>query len=420
VNPLKQSPTLGGTLAFLGLDRCMPILHGSQGCTAFAKSLLVRHFREAIPLQTSALTELTVIMGGEENLVEALKVVAGRQQPAVIGVMSTALTETRGDDIPGAIREFRRKHPEFASVGVVFAPTPDWCGSLEQGYARAVTAMVEALVPDGRPTGPAVPGQVNILAGSHLTVADVLAVKELVAAFGLTPLVLPDLSGSLDGHTPDDYSPLTLGGTTLAQIGSMGRSEATLALGDSMRPAAAKLGERTGVPYHLFPSLTGLSACDSLVDTLMAISGRTAPAAVRRERRQLQDTMLDCHFIFGGKRAALALEPDLLYGVSMLLQDLGVTIGAALAPVQTPLLTGLPWQVQVGDLADLEALAHGADLIVSNSHARHAAGRLGIPLCRMGIPVWDRLGAQWQRTVGYRGTAALLTEIGNLWLEREG
>ena len=48
--PLKLSPALGGALAFLGIDRCLPLLHGSQGCTAFALVLAVRHFREAIPL----------------------------------------------------------------------------------------------------------------------------------------------------------------------------------------------------------------------------------------------------------------------------------------------------------------------------------------------------------------------------------
>ena len=58
-NPLKLSPALGGSLAFLGIDRCLPLLHGSQGCTAFALVLMVRHFREAIPLQTTAMSEIS-------------------------------------------------------------------------------------------------------------------------------------------------------------------------------------------------------------------------------------------------------------------------------------------------------------------------------------------------------------------------
>ena len=72
VNPLKMSQPLGASLAFLGLADCMPVMHGSQGCTSFGLVLLVRHFKEAIPLQTTAMNEVTTIMGGYDNLVTAL------------------------------------------------------------------------------------------------------------------------------------------------------------------------------------------------------------------------------------------------------------------------------------------------------------------------------------------------------------
>lgn len=47
VNPLKMSAPLGGALFFLGLDRSLPVFHGSQGCTSFALVLLGRHFKES-------------------------------------------------------------------------------------------------------------------------------------------------------------------------------------------------------------------------------------------------------------------------------------------------------------------------------------------------------------------------------------
>ncbi|TIW41585.1 MAG: nitrogenase iron-molybdenum cofactor biosynthesis protein NifN, partial [Mesorhizobium sp.] len=53
VNPLKSSQPLGAAFAFLGVDGAMPLFHGSQGCTSFALVLFVRHFKEAIPLQTT-------------------------------------------------------------------------------------------------------------------------------------------------------------------------------------------------------------------------------------------------------------------------------------------------------------------------------------------------------------------------------
>jgi nitrogenase molybdenum-cofactor synthesis protein NifE len=72
VNPLKMSQPLGAAYAFMGLDSCMPVMHGSQGCTSFGLVLLVRHFKEAIPLQTTAMNEATTIMGGYDNIEQAL------------------------------------------------------------------------------------------------------------------------------------------------------------------------------------------------------------------------------------------------------------------------------------------------------------------------------------------------------------
>ena len=61
VSPLKASSTLGATLAFLGMNRCLPMLHGSQGCTAYGKIFFIQHFREPMPLQTDLPARVLVI-----------------------------------------------------------------------------------------------------------------------------------------------------------------------------------------------------------------------------------------------------------------------------------------------------------------------------------------------------------------------
>ena len=68
VNPLKSSPPLGAALAYLGIEGAVPLFHGSQGCTAFALVLFVRHFKEAIPLQTTAMNEVATILGGADHV----------------------------------------------------------------------------------------------------------------------------------------------------------------------------------------------------------------------------------------------------------------------------------------------------------------------------------------------------------------
>lgn len=103
VSPLKASQTMGAALAYLGFNRAMPLMHGSQGCTAFAKVFFVRHFREPVPLQTTAMDQVSSIMGADDNIVEALKTISEKQNPALIGLCSTGLAETQGCDMQRAI-----------------------------------------------------------------------------------------------------------------------------------------------------------------------------------------------------------------------------------------------------------------------------------------------------------------------------
>ncbi len=57
-------PAAGGSLCLSRRCRRMPLFHGSQGCTSFALVLLVRHFKETIPLQTTAMDEVATVLGG--------------------------------------------------------------------------------------------------------------------------------------------------------------------------------------------------------------------------------------------------------------------------------------------------------------------------------------------------------------------
>ncbi|MBD2294276.1 nitrogenase iron-molybdenum cofactor biosynthesis protein NifN [Anabaena sphaerica FACHB-251] len=416
VNPLKQSQALGASLAFLGLKGTMPLFHGSQGCTAFAKVVLVRHFREAIPLATTAMTEVTTILGGEENVEQAILTLVEKAKPEIIGLCTTGLTETRGDDIERFLKDIRKRHPELDHLAIVFAPTPDFKGALQDGFAVAV----ESIVKEVPKAGGIKPEQITILAGSAFTPGDVQEVREMVTSFGLEPIFVPDLGASLDGHLEDDYSAVTVSGTTLKQLRSLGSSAFTLALGESMRSAAKILQERFNTDYEVFRDLTGLEAVDEFLQALSVLSGNPVPEKYRRQRRQLQDAMLDTHFYFGAKRVSLALEPDLMWSTVQFLQSMGASIHAAVTTTRSPLLEHLPIKnVTIGDLEDLEDLAVGSDLLIGNSNVNTISKRLSIPLYRLGIPIYDRLGNGLFTKVGYRGTMEVLFGIGNLFVAHE-
>lgn len=421
VNPLKSSTPLGAALAFLGVEGAVPLFHGSQGCTAFAMVLAVRHFKEAIPLQTTAMNEASSVLGGAENLEEALLNLHSRMKPRFIGVASTALVETRGEDFQGELKSILQKRTELADTPVVFASTPDFDGALEDGWAKATVAIIEALVEPQPPSAAATAGHaINVLVGVHQTAADIDELRALIESFGLTPTFLPDISCSLDGHVPDNYIGTSLGGTPLEQIRAMGSAVHTLAISEHMRVAAEALRARTAVPHTVFANVTGLRAADELVTWLSALSGRGAPTQLRRQRSQLLDAMLDAHFHFSGKRVAIASDPDLLYLFSTLFHELGAEVVTAVASTKSsPLLSEVPCDtVLVGDLSDLEegAAAHGAELLVTHSHGRMGAERLGVPLFRVGFPIFDRLGVQHRCSTGYRGTRELIYEIANMFL----
>lgn len=416
VNPLKQSQTLGAVLAFLGLKGMIPLLHGSQGCTAFAKVILVRHFREAIPLSTTAMTEVSTILGGEDNVEQAILTLVEKVEPEIIGLCTTGLTETRGDDMDGILKDFRKSHPELKELPIVLVSSPDFKGALQDGYAAAVESILKEIPISGEIR----PSQITILVSSAFTPGDIQQIKEMVSAFGLIPVVVPDLSASLDGHLDESYSPITGGGTTLTQLRKIGSSAFTLALGESMRGAAQTLEEAFAIPYEVFTELTGLEAVDHFLQALADISGNPVPEKYRRQRRQLQDAMLDTHFFFGRKRVSLALEPDLLWSTICFFQSMGAEIHAAVTTTRSPLLEKISTEeVVIGDFEDFEKLAVGSDLLVSNSHAANISKNLGIPLYRQGLPIFDRLGVGQYSKVGYFGTMQLLFEIGNLFLKEE-
>jgi nitrogenase molybdenum-iron protein NifN len=424
VSPLKASAPIGASLAFLGINRSIPMLHGSQGCTAFGKVFFVRHFREPVPLQTTAMDQVSSVMGADGNIVEGLKTLCEKSKPALIGLPSTGLAETQGCDLNGSVRKFRETYPQFNDIKVVPVNTPDFTGCLESGYAAAVYAMVKHLVPSQEEANTK-PGQrrhqVNVLANASLTPGDLEVLRELIASFGLLPVILPDLSDSLDGHlTDDDFSPVTIGGTPVSEFDTLGDSIATLVIGPSLFKAGDLLQERTKVPLFKFDHLMGLEAVDKFVMCLHEISGNPVPASLTRQRAQLQDCMLDTHFMLGQARFAMAADGDMLLAMGEFVQSMGAELVAAVTPARSDCLKRIPCEdVKIGDLEDLEKTARErkAEILIGNSHAVDSAMRLGIPIIRVGFPQYDLLGGYQRSWIGYRSSRQTLFDMANILLE---
>lgn len=421
VNPLKASQPMGGVLATLGFDRAMPMLHGSQGCTAFAKVFFVRHFREPIPLQTTAMDQGSSVMGADENVIEGIRAIAEKSRPALITVLTTGLAETQGADVHRNLREFRTAYPEFNDVAVVAVNTPDFSGSVETGYAATIAEIIRALVPDAKDANTS-PGrrkhQVNVLVSYMLTPGDIEALRVIFEAFQLRPVFIPDISESLDGSlTTEDFSPVTIGGTSVSELATLGDAIATIVIGASLQSVGELLKEKTNVPTYFFVHLYGLKATDELISCLKNISGLDVPERIERQRAQLQDAMLDTHFMLGQCRVAIAADADLLAAWVGLLQEMGAVCVTAVTSCNTPALQRIPVAtIKIGDLEDLEQLASAqhAQLLIGNSHAVATAERLKAPILRAGFPLYDQIGGYSKTSIAYGGTRQSLFDLANL------
>ena len=333
-NPQKNSPALGATLAYLGVNGLLALLHGSQGCSSFIRLQLSRHYKEPIPLNSTALLEDSVIFGGWEHLKQGIAVAADKYKPQIIGVMSTGLTETFGDDMVSALSSLRLERPDLQDLPVVLASTPDYIGSMQEGYQRTVEALITTLA--GHPSTKTREDSyyedapfVALLPGCHLTPGDVDELKEIVMEFGLRPITIPDLSISLDGHAELEAAPVVQGGTLLEDFQRLAKCSACLSFGLSMEKAGEILKEMHEIPHYNFPSLTGLDATDMFILTLAKISGKLIPEKLLRQRSRLLDTLADYHDQLGGLKIAMALEMDLLYSLASCLVEVGAELSVA-------------------------------------------------------------------------------------------
>jgi nitrogenase molybdenum-iron protein NifN len=179
-NACKLCRPLGACLAFKGIEGAVPYLHGSQGCATYMRRYIISHYNEPIDIASSSLSEKHAVYGGGPNLKLGLTNVAAKYRPKLIGIATTCLTETIGDDVRMILHEYRRDTegsqglPDFVNVS-----TPSYSGTHIEGFHGAVASVAEQMA-EGGPKG----GKINLLPG-FVSSADYRYLKEVMADFGL-------------------------------------------------------------------------------------------------------------------------------------------------------------------------------------------------------------------------------------------
>lgn len=197
-NACNQCTPLGACVVFRGIEGCMPLLHGSQGCSTYIRRYMISHFREPVDVASSNFSEQATVFGGAQNLFTSLDNITNQYHPEVIGIASTCLTETIGEDLSLMTTTYRNQHPDAPAL--ITVSTPSYNGSHIDGFHQAVLETVRCLVTE--PTAKA--EHINLFPG-FVSPADLRQLKADMELFGLRYTMLPDYSDTLDNPTWDKY-----------------------------------------------------------------------------------------------------------------------------------------------------------------------------------------------------------------------
>ncbi|WP_306547731.1 nitrogenase component 1 [Desulfobulbus sp.] len=428
-NACKLCTPLGACLAFKGIEGAVPYLHGSQGCATYMRRYIISHYNEPIDIASSSLSEKHAVYGGGPNLKLGLTNVAAKYRPQLIGIATTCLTETIGDDVKMYLHQYAEDTK--GSVGLplfVNVSTPSYSGTHMEGFHAAIREVV-AQVSEGGPRGEVV----NLLPG-FVSSADYRLLAEIMADFGLGCTLLPDLSETMDGPALLEYEKIQGGGTPIAAIKAMGRSQATIEFGPTLAATGGTvLAEKFSVPNHRLGMPVGIRETDAFFSLLETISGRPTPEKYAKQRGRLVDAYVDAHKYVFGKRAILYGEEDLLVGMCSFLAEIGVqpvlcasggTSGKLKAAIAAATGDTLPEQPQVFEGMDFFEISEIAetlqpDLVVGHSKGYPLAKKLNIPLIRVGFPIHDRVGGQRILHLGYAGAQHLFDMVANAMIEKK-
>lgn len=408
INPLKLSQPMGALLAFLGIKNCMPLMHGAQGCASFSKVFFTRHFNDPIAIQTTAVNDITaVIDGGDKSICEAIDNITKKVKPDIVGLFTTGLTETKGDDIKGATYLLKEKQK------MVYAHTPDFEGGLESGWQKSVLAIIEQLVKEKNSIDYS---KALLLPNVNLTPIEVEKIKEQIALFGYEVFALPDLSLSLDGHLGIKQGALSSGGIPLEEIENLADCSMVISVGDSMEICGKKMLEKNSNIQQLhFSTLSGLLNIDQFYASLLEHKELSKPnPSIARWRKRYQDALLDTHFLLGGKRALIALEADHAKSVIETISQTGVIVDTLILPHKNPQIQSLQVQnIIVGDFEDVENALKNVDFLVTNFHGERLAHKYHKPIILRGFPDYETVGNQLKNDTLYEGGCNFLFEIAN-------
>ncbi|MGE5173263.1 MAG: nitrogenase molybdenum-iron protein subunit beta [Betaproteobacteria bacterium] len=428
INPAKACQPLGAVFCASGFEGSMPFVQGAQGCVAYFRSHLSRHFKEPFAAISSSMTEDAAVFGGLNNMLEGLENAYTLYKPKMISVSTTCMAEVIGDDLNAYIRTAREKGAIPQDLPVPFAHTPSFVGSHIVGYDNMLKGILSTLSvgKKGEPHA-----GINIIPGFDTYTGDYHEIKRLMALMGVEITLLADVSDTFDSPNTGEYK-LYPGGTSLIDAMDAVNASGTVALQKYSTMKTVEYIQKEWNQKALALSPIGIKNTDRFFEELSKHTGRPVPAAIEAERGRAVDAMVDSHPYVHGKRFALVGDPDLLLGMTGLIMEMGgepvhivcTNSDKTFEAEANELLASSPFgangKVYIGkDMWHMRSLlfTDPVDLLVGNSYAKFLTRDTGTPLVRIGFPLFDRHHLHRQPIIGYQGVINLVTMIVNTVLD---
>ncbi len=432
VNPAKACQPLGAVMAALGFENTMPYVHGSHGCVAYFRSYFTRHFKEPTPCVSDSMSESAAVFGGLSNMKEGLLNCKVMYKPDMIAVSTTCMAEVIGDDLHAfTIGARAEANGELDDTLIPSAHTPSFVGSHITGYDNMMRSILEQTVPEN--TEKVVDKErINIIPGFEPYIGSLREVKKIASMFSDKIVMIGDHADQWD--TPAGEYQMFSGGTSLEDLKTSRNAGTSISLQKYSTINTGKLLKNIWKQKYLTLNPIGLSGTDEFVMALSELTGKEVPAELKLQRGRLVDAMQDSYPYMHGKKFAIWGDPDFLLGVVSFLVEMGAEpthvlchnapkkgweedMKAVLAKSQA----AASCQIWAGkDLWALRSIlfTEPVDFMIGNVYGKELYRDTGIPLIRIGFPIFDRHHLHRYSISGYEGALNLLTWITNAVLDQ--
>ena len=428
-NPCRLCTPFGACMAFNGIAGCAPFIHGSQGCATYIRRYLIGHFREPVDIACSNFSESNTIFGGLDNLTAGLDNVISQYNPKMIGICTTCLAETIGDDVSMFLSEYKKNRFDKTLPELVHTSTASYCGSYTDGFRKAVRSTIETLAKYTKSHE-----GINLFP-PIISPEDLRYLREIFEDFEIDAMILPDYSDSFDGQVWEKYESNIEHGTEIDKIRESGSAKASIefsCIANDEQSASKFLFNKFDVPMYELPLPVSITQTDRFFNLLAELSGKEIPAKHTSERGRLIDSYIDGHKYLFGKKAVIYGEQDLVVSLAGFLSEIGMIPAlCATGDKSGSFENAINCQIQQideeitvledTDFVDIEEAARkvNPDIIIGNSNGYKLKRALDIPLVRVGLPIHDRIGAARILHIGYRGAQQLYDRIVNTLIEVE-